>query len=145
MVAVRAADPSAATEANGVVTIGGATVSCVDFAYAMNNFTPAEGSASQDVTSLTSNVGQRGEGRPTWEAPATMRVYVSNPEVATDSIKLIRDHSGYYVLYAEHEHMGKLAAVIIFDALSTPFVESGELAVTFTLQNAGRYIPKWLA
>ena len=145
VVAVRAADPSGAMENNGAVMIGGVSVPCQDFAYAMNSFNDTEGGASQDVTSLASNVGQRGEGRPTWEAPCTMRVYVSDPEDDADSAQLVRDHSGYWVMYAEHEHLGKIAGVVIFDAFTRPFGEDGQLIATFTLQNAGRYLPKWVA
>ena len=145
VVAARAADPGAATEAGGTVTIGTKTVMCQDFAYAMTSFTPAEGASAVDVTSLVSEVGQSGEGRPSWEAACVMRAYVSDPEVATDSVKIVRDHSGYYVLYAEHLDLGKLAAVVLFDAMSEPFTESGELTVTYTLKNSGQKIPKWIA
>lgn len=142
---VRAADASLANEQNGLVTIGGHSFTCQDFAYAIASFTDTEGGDTQDVTNLASRAGQRAEGRPTWEGPCTMRVYVSDPEVITDSVKLIRDHSGTWVLYAEHETLGKLVAVVVFDAMSRPFSENGELVVSFTLQNAGRYLPKWIA
>ena len=41
--------------------------------------------------------------------------------------------------------LGHMGAVVVFNAMSRPFVESGELIVSFTLQNAGRYLPKWVA
>ena len=142
---IRAADASMATEAAGSVTIATHATVCQDMAYAIATFTDTEGGDSQDITSLASRAGQRARGRPTWEGPCTMRVYVSAPEVASDSVKIIREHAGTWVLFAEHETLGKLVAVVIFDAMSRPFSENGELVVSFTLQNAGRYLPKWVA
>ena len=60
-------------------------------------------------------------------------------------MKIIRDHGGYWVLYAEHETLGKLVAVVVFGPMSRPFIESGELIVSFTLSNSGRHLPKWVA
>ena len=143
---IRAADASMATEAAGTVTIGGDTVMCQDFAYAIATFNDTEGGDVQPVTNLASMAAQNAPTAvPSWEAPCTMRSYVSSPEVASDSVKLIRDHAGWWVLYAEHATLGKLVAVVVFGPMSRPFVESGELIVSFTLSNAGRNLPKWVA
>ena len=143
---VRAADASMATEANGVVTIATHATTCQDMAYAIASFTDTEGGDVQSVTNLASKAAQNAPTAvPSWEAPCTMRVYISSPEAAGDSVKLVRDHSGYWVLYAEHETLGKLVAVVVFGPMSRPFIESGELITTFTLSNAGRYLPKWVA
>jgi hypothetical protein len=143
---LRAAEASLATENSGVVTIATHATTCQDFAYAITGFTPTEAGNTQDVTNLASRAGQTEEGRPTWEAPCTMRVYASEPsEDPGDSVHLTRDHAGKYVLYAEHANLGKLVAVVLFDGMTQPFIESGELIVTFTLRNAGRYLPKSLS
>ena len=143
---VVAADASMAAEVGGVVTIATHATTCQDFAYAIQSFTDTEGGDTQDVTSLSSRAKQQAPTAvPSWEGPCAMRVYVSSPEVDSDSAKLIRDHGGTWVLYAEHSQLGKLAAVVVFNAMSRPFTESGELVVSFTLENAGRYLPKWIA
>ena len=124
------------------VTIGGVATTCVDYASAIGSFNDTEGGDSQTVTNLASQ--SRSECAPspvpTWEAPCTMRVYLG----ADGSHELIREHGGYWVMYAEHMQLGKMVAVVVFNAMSRPFVESGELIVSFTLQNAGRYLPKWV-
>ena len=104
---LRVADASMATEAAGVVTIATLDTTCQDMAYAIASFNDTEGGDTQDVTNLASRAGQRARGRPTWEAPCTMRSYVSTPEVVSDSVKLIRDHAGTWVLYAEHDDPGE--------------------------------------
>ena len=48
-------------------------------------------------------------------------------------------------MYAEHAQLGHMGAVVVINAMSRPFAENGELIVSFTLQNAGRYLPKWVA
>ena len=139
-----AADDVAAAmaEANGMVTIDSIATACVDYASAIGSFNDTEGGDSQTVTNLASRAGQNAPSPvPTWEAPCTMRVYLGND----GSHALIREHGGYWVMYAEHEQLGHMAAVVVFNAMSRPFVESGELIVSFTLQNAGRYLPKWVA
>ena len=143
---IRAADATMATEAGGVVTIATHTTTCQDLAYAIASFTDTEGGDVQVVTNLASRAAQNAPTAvPSWEGPCTMRVYVSSPEVASDSVKLLRDHTGWWVLYAEHETLGKLAAVVVFGPMTRPFIESGELVVTFTISNAGRHLPKWVA
>ena len=143
---IRDADASMATEAAGVVTIATHATTCQDMAYAIGAFNDTEGGDVQPVTNLASRAAQNAPTAvPSWEAPSTMRVYLSSPEVASDSVKIIRDHGGYWVLYAEHETLGKLVAVVVFGPMSRPFIESGELIVSFTLSNAGRYLPKWVA
>ena len=112
----------------------------MDYVEAIGTFNDTEGGDSQTVTNLASRAGQNAPSPvPTWEAPCTMRVYL----VGSDA--LIREHGGYWVMYAEHAQLGHMAAVVVFNAMSRPFVESGELIVSFTLQNAGRYLPKWVA
>ena len=143
---IRAADPESATEAGGVVTIAAHATTCQDFAYAIGSFTSTRGGDAQAITNLASRAAQNDESAvPSWEAPCTMRVYVSNPEVASDSVKLTRDSTGKYILYAVHEQLGKLAAMVVINGMTEPFVESGELIVTFTLLNSSRYLPKWVA
>ena len=71
-----------------------------------------------------------------------MRVYLG----ADGSHEFIRDHAGYYVMYAEHDAAGQDGGRRgVINAMSRPFAENGELIVSFTLQNAGRYLPKWVA
>ena len=140
--AIRAEDASAATVAGLVVTIDNIATTCVDYVEAIGTFNDTEGGDSQTVTNLASRAGQNAPSPvPTWEAPCTMRVYLGND----GSHALIREHGGYWVLYAEHAQLGKMVAVVVFTAMSRPFVESGELIVSFTLQNAGRFLPKWVA
>ena len=143
---LRAADVSAATEANNSVTVGGDVVACQDYVESMVTFGDAEGGDSQNVTNLASRAGQNAPPAvPTWEAPSTFRAYVSTPETAADSVSLLRDHSGYWLLYAEHQTLGKLVAVVVFNAMSRPFAENGELVCSVTIQNSGRFLPKWVA
>ena len=127
VVDIRAADASMATEAGGVVTIAPPTPRHARiWPYALQSFNDTEGGDVQNVTSLASEAAQNAPTAvPSWEAPCTMRAYVSSPEVASDSVKLIRDHTGWWVLYAEHETLGKLVAVVVFGPMSKPFIESG--------------------
>ena len=140
--AIRAADASLATEASLSVTISTIATVCKDFADAIGSFNDTEGGDSQTVTNLASRAGQNAPSPvPTWEAPCTMRVYLGTDK----SHELVRDHAGYWVLYADHAQLGHMGAVVVFNAMSRPFAENGELIVSFTLQNAGRYLPKWVA
>ena len=143
---IRAAVPSTATEAGGVVTIAGHATTCQDFAYAIGSFTPTRGGDTQAITNLASRGIQNEEvAVPSWEAPCTMRVYVSDPEVPGDSVKLVRDPTGKYVLYAVHSQLGKMAAMVVINGMTEPYIESGELIVAFTLLNSSRHLPKWVA
>ena len=101
--AVRAADASAATEAALSVTIGTVATVCKDYARAIGSFNDTEGGDSQTVTNLASRAAQNAPSPvPTWEAPCTMRVYLG----ADGSHELVRDHDGYWVMYAEHATAG---------------------------------------
>ena len=141
LVAVRQADNSAATRVDEVVTVAGAAIPCFDYSDAIGAFNDTEGGDTQTVTNLASRGSQNEETPvPTWEAPCTMRVYEGGP-----SITLSRDSRGKYVLFAEHPQMGTMVGVVVINSMTRPFIESGEFIVAFTLQNAGRYLPKWVA
>ena len=95
MKGLRAADVSAATEANNSVTAGGDVVACQDYVESMVTFGDAEGGDSQNVTNLASRAGQNAPAAvPTWEAPSTFRAYVSTPETAADSVSLLKGPLG---------------------------------------------------
>ena len=112
-----------AMEANGLdVTIGGVDTTCVDYVECHRNVQRHRGRRQPErITNLASRAGQNAPSPvPTWEAPCTMRVYLG----ADGSHALIREHGGYWVMYAEHEQLGHMAAVVVFNAMSRPFVES---------------------
>ena len=141
---ILAADLSGATEVNGTITVGGNTVDADDFARAIQQFTPTEPSASQDVSNLAGMDGQSAPGRGIWEAPCQIRLYKTTPSDDSDSDKLSQDHAGYWLMYVEHEVKGKMVAAVHFDAFTEPFNQDGELVVSFTLRNAGARRPKWV-